>query len=158
MGVVLGLVLANVVGLLSLAGRASADGSSCGASINPIVCENQKPGTPDSVWDIRGYGDASIQGFATDMSVNAGGTINFKIKTDASAYTIDIYRLGYYNGNGARRVASITPSATLPQTQPACATDPSTTLYDCGTWGVSASWAAPSSGSSGSPPGSRRSG
>jgi hypothetical protein len=127
----------------------SAAGSSCGASINPIVCENQQPGTPDSVWDISGSGDPTIQGFATDISVNAGNAINFKISTPASAYTIDIYRLGYYGGNGARRVTSVTPSAHLPQTQPACASDPSTSLYDCGTWAVSASWAVPSSAVSG---------
>ena len=34
------------------------------------------------------------------------------------------------------------PSATLPQTQPACVTDGATGLYDCGNWGVSASWAS----------------
>jgi hypothetical protein len=125
---------------------ASADGSSCGASINPIVCENEQPGTPDSVWDLPDgdAGDPTIQGFATDISVNAGNTISFKIDTDARAYTINIYRLGYYGGDGARHIATVTPSARLPQTQPACATDPSTSLYDCGTWSVSASWGVPS--------------
>ena len=44
--------------------------SSCGPAINPIVCENQKTGDPDTAWDItNGAGDASIQGFATDISV-----------------------------------------------------------------------------------------
>ena len=58
------------------------------------------------------------------MSVNAGDTVSFKIKTTRRAYHIDILRLGYYQGNGARKVAaSLTPTATLPQTQPACLTD-----------------------------------
>ena len=36
------------------------------------------------------------------MSVNKGQTIRFKVKTTATNYHIDIYRLGYYQGNGAR--------------------------------------------------------
>ena len=58
----------------------------------------------------------SIQGFATDISVNRGETVQFKIDTTATAYRLDIYRLGYYGGNGARKVATVQPSAALPQT------------------------------------------
>src|SRR5712671_7767104 len=36
---------------------------------NPIVVENSQTGTLDN-WDISGSGDPSIQGFATDISVN----------------------------------------------------------------------------------------
>src|SRR5438445_573826 len=50
---------------------------------------------------------------------------------------------------GARKVASISPSASLPQTQPPCLTDSSTGLTDCGNWGISASWAVPSTAVSG---------
>src|SRR6185369_8117332 len=51
---------------------------------NPIVTENANPGVPASQWDIPKntdgtFGDKSIQGFGTDISVNVGGTINFKI-------------------------------------------------------------------------------
>ena len=55
---------------------------------NVIVTENAQPGNPSSEWDIDGAGDLSIQGFATDISVNKGETVRFKIKTDANAYTI----------------------------------------------------------------------
>ena len=98
---------------------------------------------------MSGAGDASIQGFPTDISVNKGTTISFKINTNAAAYTIDIYRMGHYGGNGASKVASISPSATLPQTQPACANDATTGLIDCGNWAISASWAVPSTAVSG---------
>ncbi|WP_242497807.1 DUF4082 domain-containing protein [Microbacterium protaetiae] len=128
---------------------AAAAGSSCGADVNPIVCENEKPGTDPDVWDIDGAGDTSIQGFSTDISVNAGSTIDFKIDTDASAYTIDIYRTGWYQGDGARFIQSIPVTATLPQIQPECISDVTTELYDCGTWGVSASWDVPSDAVSG---------
>lgn len=116
---------------------------------NAVVCENQLPGTSPSIWDIRGVGDSTIQGFATKTSVNAGSRVDFKIDTDARAYTVEIYRLGFYQGNGARRVDTITPSAALPQQQPACATSAATEIYDCGTWGISASWNVPSTAVSG---------
>jgi len=124
-------------------------GSACGISVNPIVCENQKPGTSPDEWDIDGAGDPSIQGFATDISVNAGSSVNFKIDTNAKAYGITIYRTGWYQGLGARKIATVTPSATLPQTQPQCITDVSTELYDCGTWKTSATWAVPADAVSG---------
>src|SRR3954462_7896479 len=93
--------------------------ASFAACANPVACENALPGSAPSSWQIDGAGDASIQGYATSMSVNKGGTINFKVKTTASAYHIDVSRLGYYQGNGARLQASnIRPTAALPQTQP----------------------------------------
>ena len=92
---------------------------------------------------------ARIQGFATQISVNVGTRVQFKIDTDARAYTIKIYRLGFYGGNGAREVAQVAPSASLPQNQPACASDPATEIFDCGTWAVSASWNVPADAVSG---------
>jgi hypothetical protein len=120
---------------------------SCSAAQNQIEAENCNPGTTG--WQVQNLGDLTIQGFATDISVNAGQTINFKINTPATAYHIDIYRMGYYQGNGGRYITTIQPSATLPQTQPACLTDSATRLYDCGNWGISASWAVPSNAVSG---------
>ena len=35
-------------------------------------------------------------------------------------YRFDIYRLGWYRGLGARRLATLRPSAKLPQEQPEC--------------------------------------
>ena len=128
---------------------ALAAGDPCAPGGNPIVCENSKPGTDPSVWDIAGAGDESIQGFATDISVNLGNRIDFKIDTDASAYTIDIYRTGWYGGDGARLIDSVSPSAQLPQSQPACVTDLTTELFDCGNWAVSASWQVPATAVSG---------
>jgi hypothetical protein len=116
---------------------------------NPIVTENAIDGNPASEWDISGAGDLSIQGFATDISVNKGGTIHFKIKTDASAYTIKVYRIGYYNGKGARYMGDGTVSATLPQVQPEPLEDAATGLVDCGNWSESGHWNVPASAVSG---------
>src|SRR5262249_40085293 len=82
---------------------------------NPIVCENSKPGSSPLNWDVSGAGDSSIQGFASEISVNKGETVNFKIRTNSADYRADIYRLGYYGGLGARKIASISPSVGLPQ-------------------------------------------
>lgn len=121
----------------------------CGLAGNKISCENSKLGSPPSEWDIEGAGDTDIQGFATDISVNVGSKVDFKIDTSASAYSVTIYRTGYYGGDGARKIATVSPSASLPQHQPQCITDLSTELYDCGNWGTSASWNVPANAVSG---------
>ena len=126
---------------------ASAAGDPC-VSGNAVACENSKPGNPESEWDLGdGEGDATIQGFATQMSVTPGSTVQFKVKSNA-AYTIKVYRLGYYNGMGAR-LQSGTISVPNPATQPTCISEASTQNYDCGNWSVSASWAVPGASVSG---------
>ena len=122
---------------------------SCTAPQNPIEAENCNPGSDPTQWSISGSGDSTIQGFATDISVNVGQTVSFKISTPATSYTIAIFRLGYYSGSGARKVATIQPSAKLPQKQPACLTNSTTKLYDCGNWALSASWPVPGTAASG---------
>ena len=116
---------------------------------NPIVCENNRPGNPSSEWDISGAGDNTIQGFATDISADQGQLIGFKIDTNAAAYRLDIYRMGYYGGMGARLISTIQPSVPLPQNQPNCLSDATTGLIDCGNWAQSASWTVPADAVSG---------
>ncbi|HSL09096.1 MAG TPA: N,N-dimethylformamidase beta subunit family domain-containing protein, partial [Pseudonocardiaceae bacterium] len=111
---------------------------------NPVACENTKPGTDG--WRAQST-DPSIAGFTTDLSVNQGETVNFKINTVAPSYRVDLYRLGWYGGIGARQVAAL--SRSTPQTQPACLTDPPTGLIDCGNWAVSLSWQVPADAVSG---------
>ncbi len=52
--------------------------SSCGSPANPIEAENCLTGNPSSEWDITGAGDPTIQGFATDISVNTGETVQLQ--------------------------------------------------------------------------------
>ncbi|HEX8524894.1 MAG TPA: N,N-dimethylformamidase beta subunit family domain-containing protein [Tepidisphaeraceae bacterium] len=115
-----------------------------------IAQENALPGTPASTWDVAGAGTSSLQGFATDMSVNRGSTINFKIDDSTLAsYHIDIYRLGYYQGNGARFITSIGTASTIEKDQPTISPQSGTGLIDCGNWTVSASWTVPADATSG---------
>jgi hypothetical protein len=139
--------LALAASLLFLPGRAEA---SCPSPANAIEAENCLPGNPPSEWDITGAGDAALQGFATDISVDQGQTVSFKVEsTSVSAYRIDIYRLGYYQGNGARLVTTIPNGSVTKTDQPACIHDAATGLNDCGNWSVSASWSVPSGATSG---------
>ena len=146
--IVLFLAVPAVLVLESLISAQTADPCAPPSS-NPIVCENARPGAPETEWDIQGAGDTTIQGFATDISVDQGQTIRFKVDTDASAYRLDIYRLGYYGGLGARKIATVLPSVPLPQSQPACLNNSTTGLVDCGNWSESASWAVPTNATSG---------
>jgi hypothetical protein len=115
-----------------------------------IAQENQLPGTPQSVWDVPGAGDSSIQGFTADISYNVGSTVQFKIDDTGSApYHVDIYRIGYYQGNGARLVATLSNTQTQRIDQPSPLTDPSTGLVDAGNWSVDAQWAIPADATSG---------
>jgi hypothetical protein len=116
---------------------------------NDILAENALPGNPSTEWDVSASGDPTIQGFATNMSVNRGSIIRFKINvtgTDKS-YGIRIYRLGYYNGNGARRVADLGSFTGV--TQPAPTINAAIGLVDYDTWSESASWTVPSNAVSG---------
>ena len=114
-----------VAALAGLAAAPSAEAACGSPGNNEIVVENCRPGNPASEWDVAGAGDPGIQGFATDISVAQGGTVRFKVDTTASDYRLDIYRMGYYGGAGARLVATVQPSVALPQSQPACDEDAS---------------------------------
>ena len=128
---------------------AAAAPAAAPAITNKIVLENMKQGTPRSEWAIDGDGDGNIQGFATEISTNVGGTVDFKIATDSKNYRIDIYRLGYYGGDGARKVGSIQQTLATAQVQPHPIVDMSLGLIDCGNWSVSASWNVPGDAVSG---------
>lgn len=128
--------------------RASPASASCTAPVNPIEAENCLPGDPASQWDISPKsGNSTIEGFAADISYDRGQTAQFKIKTTAPSIRIDVYRMGWYNGLGARRVATLTPPS-LPA-QPACLVESASYLIDCGNWSVTASWSIPASAVSG---------
>ncbi|MBL8862927.1 MAG: DUF4082 domain-containing protein [Planctomycetes bacterium] len=108
-----------------------------------IALENALMGSPASEWDVVDSGHPSIQGYASPFSVRGGQTIDFKVKTAATSYRLDLYRIGWYGGSGARKITTLLPSAPLPQSQPDCLVDASVGLVDCGNWAVSASWWVP---------------
>lgn len=136
-----------LIAALVVPGVSAAATDPCGTGSNPIVCENSQPGTPMSDWySPNAWGD--IEGFPTTTSVSPGGTVNFKISSPTT-YTIAIYRLGWYGGDGARLMPT-SPTATFSAvSQPACDKQASTGMVDCGNWKVTNSWAVPSTAVSG---------
>jgi hypothetical protein len=128
---------------------APAGHSVCGVGANPIVEENCKTGDPQSQWEISQAAGVPIEGFTTDISVNRGSTVDFKIDAGGlTNYHLDIYRMGYYSGAGARRVAANVIPSSVANQQP-CDGPDAAGLIDCGNWVVSASWAVPSDAVSG---------
>ena len=142
---------AVVLALLALAAAPqSSFAAPCDAPVtNPVLCENSKTGSDPSTWQIDKAGDASLQGYATSMSVNKGQTVSFKIKASSSNFHIDVYRLGYYGGDGARLQQQLGGPTGPTTTQPACQQFAASGLIDCGNWSVSASWNVPSTAVSG---------
>ena len=99
------------------------------AGPNAVFLENQKVGS--SSWRISNYTVTDIAGYAGALSVQRGGTLPFKISVASpGAYSIEVYRIGYYGGAGARFMFN---SGTLNGTvQPACSiTDVATHLVEC---------------------------
>ncbi len=104
------------------------------AQSNPIVLENQQPGS--SAWDIGTDHlgkDAvgQIKGYASAASVNKGENITFYVSTNPTqTYTIDVYRIGWYQGLGGRLMQHIGPLNGI--TQPTCPMDATTGKIECG--------------------------
>ena len=93
-----------------------------------IRAENQKPGTPD--WEITQPAEnREIEGYASQTSVDAGEPIDLFVNTRADRYTVDIYRMGWYGGAGARRVAGPFERRGVRQSIPT--PDPDTGLIEC---------------------------
>ncbi|MFM6850865.1 MAG: N,N-dimethylformamidase beta subunit family domain-containing protein [Terrabacter sp.] len=106
------------------------------ATDNPVVAENQLPGSDEWVLGQNGRRvaddvDQQVKGYASATSVVAGESIDIKVSVNPpQAYTAQVFRLGYYGGKGARLVRTI---ADLSGTQqPACTPDAGTGLIECG--------------------------
>ncbi|WP_299363849.1 N,N-dimethylformamidase beta subunit family domain-containing protein [uncultured Paracoccus sp.] len=112
-----------------------------------ILQENQKPGVAKSIWDADATNQ--IEGFATDISVDTGEVVTFKVNVNAThtaPYHIEIYRLGYYGGSGATLVTTLDNLTGSRQPDPV---RDARGLVDAGNWSLSASWQTPETAVSG---------
>jgi hypothetical protein len=106
----LGLAAAGVAGTVSacsgLARSAGSGGRAAAASARPWrnpVPENALPGTSD--WVIHTLGaEHEIEGYAGAASVAQGEPLRLFVSTTARGFTATAYRLGWYQGHGAREV------------------------------------------------------
>ena len=146
---------------LKLTGGAAAlgaVGNAAAATSNSIVTENALAGTPQSQWDLSGEGQYSgfglgtsgvghyIEGFADNISVNHGTTINFKINTDAQTTASTFTGLDI-TGQWRGLITTITQNTA--SVQPTPLTNYPIGLVDAANSRVTASWAVPSTAISG---------
>jgi hypothetical protein len=110
---------------------------------NRITAENEHAGSVN--WQIRnkaadGVG-RQIEGYASATSVNIGSSIAFNVSVSpAQSYSIDIYRMGYYQGLGGRLMQRISGLTGKPQAR--CPADPVTGMVSC-PWPASYSLSVP---------------
>jgi hypothetical protein len=79
-----------------------------------IRVENQHKG--DGLWHLRFPHSDGIQGYASRTSVSAGQPISFFVSTTATVYSVDVFRMGWYRGAGARLMAHVGPLSGTDQT------------------------------------------
>jgi hypothetical protein len=81
--------------------------------------ENERPGSTD--WRIptsRVASDDELSGYADEVSVTSGDTFRLFVSLSAGDVTVRAYRLGWYQGDGARLVWSSDPLPARVQPKP----------------------------------------
>src|SRR5437762_6491921 len=130
----------------------STDNSVTFTPVSPIVLENQQPGSGNwRMWlhNIPPADDVNkqIKGYASATSVNKGESITFYVTVNpAQQYTMDVYRMGWYQGLGGRLMQSIGPLQGV--AQPDCPVDATTGLTECN-WTASYTLTVPTNWTSG---------
>jgi hypothetical protein len=83
---------------------------------NAVAAENAKPGTRDWMLTKTRLDPATkyrcpwVEGYCSQRSVRAGDTISFHVSTHPpSPFTLEIYRLGFYGGDGGRLMKKLGP-------------------------------------------------
>ena len=98
---VLALILLTVLIVLQLRNPSQQTASTS----STIQIENAKPATVG--WEVSKQATSQIQAYTGEPSINKGGYVHLYVSTSSPSYSINIYRLGYYHGVGARLVESI---------------------------------------------------
>jgi hypothetical protein len=99
---------------------------------NPIAAENTCPGT--TAWRLDhqlGPVDA-IEAFTAPSSVTAGSSVSLYVSTTSASFGFTVYRLGYYQGLGARLVYSSPTLTGINQLAPTI--DPATRMVSASNW------------------------
>lgn len=122
-GILKSAVAAGVAAALPDGAEASAPFTRARGDL--IRKENEKPGTRDWMLTKTAVDPATkfrcpwIEGYCSHASISAGETLEIMVSTrPASAFTIDLYRMGYYGGTGARHLTSLGPLKGEPQPDP----------------------------------------
>jgi hypothetical protein len=141
---------ASAVTALAGAVRATGETPATSSQKSTLIAEeNRRPGTTD--WQLtrvrlgnrNGVRAFAIEGYCSRQSVLAGESIDLCVNTNpATKFTIEIFRTGYYGGQGARLMATLGPFDGKKQPDPVmsekrlmeCRWEPSTTLKIPADW------------------------
>jgi len=92
-----------------------------------IVAENARTGT--AWWVVPPGASGTIEGYADHVSVQVGEVVTLHVSSSAPSFHVEAYRMGYYQGIGARLIAT---SPTVPGvTQPPPALIAPTNTVEC---------------------------
>lgn len=93
-----------------------------------VARENRRAGTRD--WRLdRPALAREIEGYASRSSIDRGEAIDLFVNTASAEFDLEVFRFGWYGGEGARRVVGPRRLAGVRQPMPTC--DPDTGLCDC---------------------------
>lgn len=120
-------ILWGVIVALEMLSPALASGEAP-SRLNPIQVENRKTGTTEWVLN-RPARNHEIEGYASQTSVNRGDTLKLFVNTEAEFYTVRIFRMGWYQGAGARELTG--PIRRKGHGQPPPSVDLGTGLIEC---------------------------
>ncbi|MFN0054052.1 MAG: N,N-dimethylformamidase beta subunit family domain-containing protein [Planctomycetales bacterium] len=119
------LIGAAAAGLTSLCPALALPSAARVAQPDLIREENARPG--NTAWRLdkvqidpaTRYRSSVIEGYCSRTSLRAGETLQVMVSTNpASAFQIDVYRLGYYGGTGGRLMRSFGPLPGTTQPDP----------------------------------------
>lgn len=114
-----------------------------------VLAENARTGSRD--WILtktrvdpkQSFRSPAVEGYVSHTSLKAGETLEVFVSTNPpSSFRLDVFRMGYYGGDGARLMASLGPFAGRVQPDPplgeerlrACRWEASTRLTIPGDW------------------------
>jgi hypothetical protein len=104
--------------------------SSTAPTVTPVSIANENALAGDTSWDIDSAGaDDQLAAYARPLSVKAGERVSIQVNVSKTTQIKwSLFRLGWYGGAGARKVAEGVATA---QPQPDPFIDPSTGLVEC---------------------------
>jgi len=104
-----------------------------GVESSAIIQENKRTGT--KLWKIWGTPPGYIEGFASTTYAQVGADVKLYVSTDAQTFHVEVYRMGWYGGDGAR--LTWTSGTIHGRAQPACPLTPGVNMVSCSNWSVS---------------------
>ncbi|MGD1012096.1 MAG: N,N-dimethylformamidase beta subunit family domain-containing protein [Acidimicrobiales bacterium] len=95
-----------------------------------VVAENRRAGTTS--WEIPPGTGGGIAGFASTTYAAVGDKVTLYVSTSATQFRVAAYRMGYYQGDGARLVW--TSHEVAGRDQPTCPLTPGINMVACDNW------------------------